>query len=328
MALGRAFVRGDWDCAQVGELIARLSRANVKPPVSAWPAVLAAWLHWIFGDGGSRKTVKELRDRHYDLSEQVFEAMLDRRMVYSCGYWVRASSLEEAQEAKLDLVCRKLKLQPGMRLLDIGCGWGGLVKYAAENYGVECEGLTISRHQFERATEVCKGLPVQIRLQDYRDMSGQFDRIASIGMFEHVGRKHYREYMNLVRRCLKDDGLFLLHCIGSSDRGLQDNPWITQFIFPGGHIPAMVEMASALERRFVVEDWHNFGADYDKTLQEWFARFDASWSALSDKMEPEFYRRWKLYLLGCAGAFRARTLQLWQLVLSPSGVPGGYIPER
>lgn len=321
IGLGEAYVRGDWDCEEIDELVARMAH---EPPISKFsPAEIWAYASASLADGGSRRAARTVGRRHYDLSPPVYRAMLDRRMTYSCGYWANATDLDSAQEAKLDLVCRKLGLQPGMRLLDIGGGWGSLVKFAAERYDVAATMVTISQEQFEFATASCAGLPVEVQLRDYRDLEGRYDRIASIGMFEHVGAKHYREYMKIARNHLTADGLFLLHCIGSNEPGT-NNPWIERYIFPGGHIPAPSEVVAAIEGLFVMEDWHNFGADYDRTLCEWFRRFDAHWSEISDELGPEFYRRWKLYLLGCAGSFRARMLQLWQIVLSPSGVPGGY----
>lgn len=328
LALGQDYVAGRWECPSVDELIARLATADLSSSLSSWwPAVRAKVGHW-FSDGGSRVGARHVAEVHYDLPLQLYRAMLDRRMTYSCAYWAHAADLDAAQEAKLDLVCRKLGLRPGMRVLDIGCGWGSLIKFAAETYRVECVGITVSKEQAAYAEESCRGLPVEVRLQDYRDLSGRFDRIASIGMLEHVGAAHYRDFFRIAGEHLADDGLFLLHCIGSCQPAGTDNPWVGKFIFPGGHIPSFTELTQAIGDRFVLEDWQNIGADYDRTLMTWFQRFDAAWPELARLFEPAFYRRWKLYLLGCAGAFRARALQVWQLVLSPHGVPGGYISVR
>ena len=218
--------------------------------------------------------------------------------------------------------------------MDIGCGWGSFAKFAAEKYGASVVGITISREQAALAEERCKGLSVEIRIQDYREVNEQFDHIVSLGMFEHVGYKNYRAYFEMANRCLNDNGLFLLHTIGSDVSTLIGEPWSCKYIFPGGMLPSIAQIGKAIEKLFVMEDWHNFGTDYDKTLMAWFKNFDATWSAsaplqrdkptLKDTYGERFYRMWKYYLLSFAGAFRAREIQLWQIVLSKHGVPGGY----
>lgn len=267
-------------------------------------------------------------EAHYDLGNDLYEKMLDKRLVYTCGYWKDAKTLDEAQEAKLDLVCRKIGLKAGNRILDIGCGWGSFAKYAAEKYGASVVGITISKEQAVLARENCKGLPVEIRVQDYRELDEHFDHIISLGMFEHVGYKNYRTYFEVARRCLKEDGLFLLHSIGGNISVRHVEPWMNRYIFPGGMLPSIAQIGAGIENLFVMEDWHNFGPDYDKTLMAWFANFDAAWPTLREKYGERFYRMWKYYLLSCAGTFRSRYSELWQVVLSPHGVPGGYTSVR
>jgi cyclopropane-fatty-acyl-phospholipid synthase len=264
---------------------------------------------------------------HYDRGKDLFEQMLDDRMVCSCGYWRDATTLNEAQEAKLDLVCRKLKLAPGLRVLDIGCGWGGAA-YAAEQYGVEVVGVTISEAQATAARERCRDLPVEIRPQDYRELEPSFDRIVSIGMFEHVGPKNYRTYMDTGRRCLADDGLSLLQTIGNHEEGAATGPWIEKYIFPNGYIPSMRQIVEAAEDRLVMEDWHNFGPDYDRTLMAWARNFEEAWDAMADDYGERFYRMWRYYLYRCAGSFRARRNQWWQIVFSPGGRGRRYVSVR
>jgi cyclopropane-fatty-acyl-phospholipid synthase len=228
-------------------------------------------------------------------------------------------------------VCRKLQLKPGMKILDIGCGWGEALKYAAERYGVSGVGVTVSEQQAQFARELCKGLPIEIRLQDYRDIREKFDAVYSIGMFEHVGGKNYRTYFEVCRRCLKDGGLSVLHCIGTNGSPSRPDPWIEKYIFPNSMIPAASQVTPALENLFVVEDWHNFGTDYDKTLMAWLANFDAAWAELSannPRYDERFRRMWRYYLSSSAATFRTRRDQLWQLTLSPQGVPGGYRVPR
>jgi len=211
-----------------------------------------------------------------------------------------------------------------MRILDIGCGWGSLVKFAAEKYKVEATGITVSREQVELGNELCKGLPVEIRFQDYRDVNDKFDRIVSVGMIEHVGYKNYRTYMEIVNRCLKDDGLFLLHTIGGNRSVTSVDPWINRYIFPNGMLPSPEQLTTAIEGWFVLEDWHNFSADYDKTLMAWYANLKKNHDNLKTKYDARFHRMWEYYILSCAGAFRARQNQLWQIILSKNGVIGGY----
>ena len=254
--------------------------------------------------------------------------MLGRRLVYSCGYWSVARDLDAAQEAKLDLVCRKLGLVPGMRVLDIGCGWGEALRFAAERHGVHGVGVTVSVEQAEYARRLCAGLPVEIRVQDYRELDERFDRSYSIGMFEHVGRKNYRNYFEVVRRCLVDDGLSLLHTIGGNVSTNHTDPWIEKYIFANSMIPSAAQIAAASEADFVIEDWHGFGPDYDRTLMAWRANIESAWERLPARYDERFRRMWRYYLAASAAAFRARRDQVWQIVFSPRGVPGGLAAVR
>jgi cyclopropane-fatty-acyl-phospholipid synthase len=254
--------------------------------------------------------------------------MLDKRKAYTCGYWKNARNLDEAQEAKLDLVCRKLNLKPGQKILDIGCGWGCFAKFAAEKYGVSVTGVTVSKEQINLGRKLCAGLPVEMLLQDYRDIKGIFDHIVSIGMFEAVGYKNYRSFMKLVSDHLKDNGLFLLHTIGTNVSAKTTDKWIDKYIFPNGMMPSIQQIGAAIEKIFIMEDLHNFGTYYDKTLMAWFENFDNNWSKLKPKFDERFYRMWKYYLLMCAGSFRARANQLWQIVLSKKSINDGYLSVR
>jgi len=245
-------------------------------------------------------------------------------MSYTCGFWHNADTLEQAQINKLRLICDKLELQPGERLLDIGCGWGGLAKYAAKNYGVEVVGITVSKEQQQLAQQRMGDLPVSIELTDYRDVAGSFDKVVSVGMFEHVGPKNYATYFDTVKRIMKEDGLFLLHTIGIYKTAPRTDAWIDKYIFPNGKLPSMRELTIALEDRLIVEDWHNFGQDYDRTLMAWWENFNANWPEFKEKYGDRFYRMWKYYLLCCAGFFRSRQGQLWQLVLSNRHRAGQY----
>lgn len=323
LGLGESYLDGDWDCAQLDEFICRILRAHLDEKVHS-PHLIWHVLRTRLLNLQTARRARQVGEQHYDLGNDFFEAMLDARMVYTCGYWAEADTLDAAQEAKLDLVCRKLGLQPGMRLLDIGCGWGSLMKFAAERYRAECVGLTISKEQAEHGRALCAGLPIEFRLMDYREIDEPFDRIASLGMFEHVGRHNLRTYFEVARRCLEPDGLFLLHTIGGNVRNNPPDPWIVRYIFPNGDLPSLGQIADAAERLFIIEDVHNFGADYDRTLMCWHERFEAAWPRFAARYGERFHRMWSYYLLACAGTFRARSNQLWQIVLSPEGRPGGY----
>lgn len=324
LGFGESYMDGWWDSNSLDSTISHIVRIDFSKQIA--PNFTTAWTYaraYLFNlqdKIGSRKVI----DTHYNLGNDLYQNMLDPLMAYSCGYWKRASSLSDAQKAKFDILCKKLKLEAGMTVLDIGCGWGGFEKYAAENYGVKVVGITLSENQAQLAKQVCSSLPVEIRVQDYRDVDEKFDRIVSIGMFEHVGSKNYRSFMEICNNLLKDNGIFVLHTIGSNTPTVCTDPWIHTYIFPNGQIPSISQIATAFEGLFVMEDWHNFGADYDKTLIAWFNNFHASWPLLKSRYDERFYRMWKYYLLSCAGAFRTRTLQLWQIVLTKEGFPGGY----
>ncbi len=326
LGLGESYMDGWWDVERLDELTYRVLRAQLPMRLEKLRLLLPlAHAKGRTLTGRSPSPVAE--KAHYDLDNDFFRHMLDVRMVYSCGYWRDAADLDQAQLGKLDLVCRKIALKPGMRVLDIGCGWGGFAKYAAEAYGARVVGITTSEQQATYAAQACGGLPIEIHRRDYRDLDehAQFDRIVSIGMFEHVGHRNYRRYMHVARRCLRDDGLFLLQCIGNNVTTLRPEAWIARYIFPDGDLPSLAQITRGLEGSFIVEDLHNFGADYDKTLMAWFANFARTWPQFKARYGGRFYRMWKFYLLSCAGAFRARHTQLWQLVLSPRGTLGGYL---
>lgn len=327
VGLGESYMEGWWDCDDLSQFFYRILRGKLDEDVNPMSFFFQTLRSKVLSLPGRNDPFK-IGEIHYDLNEDLYRAMLGKNMIYTCGYWKDANTLDEAQEKKLQLVCDKLRIEPGMRILDIGCGWGGLLKHCAEKYQVQGVGVTVSEEQATIARETCKGLDVEILLQDYREVTGVFDRVVSLGMFEHVGKKNYRTYFAKAASVLADDGLFLLHTIGTNKTESGTDPWIERHIFPNSMIPSIAQIGQAMEDFFVMEDWHNFGADYDKTLIAWFDNFDKSWPALSRNFEPIFYRKWKYYLLCCAGAFRARRTQLWQIVLSKNGVPQGYISIR
>ena len=323
LGLGESYMDGWWECERLDMFFQRVVSAGLEKKLphhlKDTLRIAAARLTNL----QSKKRAWIVGKEHYDLGNDLFTLMLDPYMQYSCGYWKDATTLEEAQEAKLRMICEKLQLKPGMTLLDIGCGWGGLAQFAAQNYGVSVHGVTISAEQQKLAQARCAGLDVEILLQDYRDLDRQFDRIVSVGMFEHVGPKNYETYFSVAARNLKPDGLFLLHTIGSNQTDLNVDAWIDKYIFPNGCLPSVRHIAEASEGRFVMEDWHNFGADYDRTLMAWLENFKRAWPELAGGYSERFERMFTYYLNACAGAFRSRNIQLWQVLFSPAGVEGG-----
>ncbi len=312
LGLGEAYMDGWWECEALDEMICRLLRAELETRVTPWREVpRALWARIVNMQRPS--AAFRIGRHHYDIGNDLYRRMLDRRMIYSCAYWRDASTLDEAQEAKLDLVCRKLGLEPGMRVLDIGCGWGGMARFAAERYGVSVVGITVSREQVRLGREITAGLDVEIRYQDYREVEGTFDRVLSLGMFEHVGYKNYRRFMEVVRERLTDDGLFLLHTIGGNRAATRTEPWTERYIFPNSMLPSPGQLGRAVEGVFVMEDWHAFGPDYDRTLLCWHRNFEEAWPELKERYDERFHRMWRYFLLSSAGSFRARKNQLWQI---------------
>lgn len=327
LGLGESYMDGWWECDRLDIFFDQVLRAGLEQQIPHhFKDTLRVAGARIF-NLQTRKRAWQVGKEHYDLGNDLFSRMLDPYMQYSCAYWKDAQTLEEAQQAKLELICQKLQLEPGMQVLDIGCGWGGLAAYMAKNHGVSVKGVTISAEQQKLAQARCEGLDVEILLQDYRDLNAQFDRIVSVGMFEHVGPKNYDTYFKVVDRNLKPDGLFLLHTIGSKVTDSNVDPWINKYIFPNGCLPSVRQIAHASELHFVMEDWHNFGADYDTTLMAWYERFLASWPEIADNYSERFKRMFSYYLNACAGAFRARDIQLWQVVFS-RGVEKGLRVAR
>lgn len=327
LGLGESYMEGWWDVRDLAEFFSKVSSAKLQDKIHPFTLVLD-YLESLLTNKQTKRKSKKVAEIHYNLSNQFYQKMLGPYMQYSCAYWKTATSLDEAQRDKLELICRKLQLKPGDTLLDIGCGWGGLAKYAAQNFGCKVTGLTISSEQAKFAREHCAGLPVEIKEMDYRDMHGQFDKIVSIGAFEHFGIKNYRTYMEVAHRCLKDKGIMLLHTIGSDITSLLFDPWYHKYIFPGAHLPSVAQIARAADGLFTMEDYQNFGAYYDLTLLAWYENFQKNWPEFQDQFPPEFYRMWTYYLMLSAGLFRSRFNQLFQFVFCKGGYPGAYIAPR
>lgn len=327
LGLGEAYMNGWWDCAQVELFLARLLDGDLANKVKT-PKMIARLLLSKLINFQTRERSTHVARLHYDIEPELYERMLDPYMNYTCGYWPQADNLDDAQRAKMDLICRKLKLQPGMKLLDIGCGWGGFARFAAENYGVTVVGITLSNEQAKYARGFCRDVPVEIRVQDYRDLDGTYDRISAIGMFEHVGCRNYAVYMKKIADNLVDDGLFLLQTNGMNSRTHGIDEWICKYIFPNAMLPTSEEMSRSFTGRLTLEDWHNLGDDYIKTLRAWQQNFVAGWSEFSDRYDETFYRMWNYFLCYFMGGYQARYIQLWQIVLSKTSGHRDYRSVR
>ena len=319
LGLGESYMDGWWDCGRIDEAISRILRGGIEDDVKGGLRYLLHYLPGLLLNLQSRARSRTIAERHYDLDNELFLSFLDPNLQYSCAYFDDTDDLYEAQRRKLDLVAHKLHLSENDHLLDIGCGWGGLARYAAAEHGCKVTAVNISREQLQHARKICQGLPVSFHDRDYREIDGRFDKIVSVGMFEHVGRKNYRTFMEVVHRSLKDDGIFLLHTIGGNVSRTNCDPWINKYIFPNGMLPSLGQIAKAAENLFVIEDVHNIGPNYDKTLMAWNHKFQAAWPRLREKYDSRFKRMWEYYLLSCAGAFRARNIQVWQILMTKQG---------
>ncbi|GBD89310.1 cyclopropane-fatty-acyl-phospholipid synthase [bacterium BMS3Abin04] len=324
LGIGESYMDGWWNAEKIDEMTSKILTAKLDEKIRRKYSILLKLFTASVFNLQSKRRAYIIGKKHYDLGNDLFQIMLDKRMNYSCAYWQNAGNLDNAQENKLELICKKLYLEPGMKVLDIGCGWGAFGKYAAERYGVEVVGITVSEEQIAFGNKLCAGLPVEFRLMDYRDLKEKFDRTVSVGMIEHVGYKNYRTYFEVAYRCLKDNGLFLIHTIGNIKSVKSIDPWTHKYIFPNSMLPSVAQIGKAVENLFVIEDLHNFGVDYDKTLIVWYKNFKDNWETIKDKYDLRFYRMWKYFLLSSAGTFRSRRNQLWQIVLSKNGILGGY----
>ena len=319
LGLGEGYMDGWWDCEAIDQFIDRVLKVHLDEKVQNNLRLVFQVARARLFNRQSLARAYEVGKKHYDLGNDLYQAMLDKRLNYTCAYWKDARNLDEAQEAKLELVCRKIGARAGMRILELGCGWGSFAKYAAEKYGASVLGVTISKEQVALGLQLCKGLPVELRLQDYRELTGTYDAVISIGVMEHVGPKNYAEYMRVVDRCLKPDGIAFVHTIGGNKSATTGEPWTDKYIFPNGLLPSIAQLGKAMEEQFVMEDWQNFGPYYDPTLMAWHSNFENAWPELKKNYDERFHRMWCYYLLASAGGFRSRNMQLWQIVFTRTG---------
>lgn len=317
--LGETYIKGDWSVenCELQDLLYILrenfSDENVSKLLSPLVRCLQQWNHI----SRSYHNVSH----HYDIDNNIFQQFLDDNMHYSCGYFARPDcSLEEAQQAKCRHIANKLVLKPGMRVLDIGCGWGGMAFYLAQHKDVEVVGITLSKAQLEFARQRRKALGlknVRFELQDFREHSDYYDRIVSIGMFEHVGKPFYNTFFESIKKMLNHDGAALIHSIGRSGPPGVTNPWINKYIFPGGSIPALSEMCRSVENnRLLLTDVELLRLHYAHTLRAWFERFQQHRQDIGQQMGEAFCRMWEFYLAVCEVAFECSDLVVFQLQMA------------
>lgn len=327
LGLAEGYMDGWWDCDAIDEFLTRLLEINVLENMKPSPTLFFHWAKSTFLNRQTKSKADKNAKYHYNIGNDLYSRMLDKEMIYSCAYWKRAKSLDQAQLDKLDLICRKLDLKPGMKILDIGSGWGALLRYAAKNYGIIGMGISPADAQVNYANSKVGKLKIEYRQMDYRDLTGNFDRIISVGMMEHVGPKNLATFFDKCDELLKSDGLMLHHTISSNYSKLVTDPFFDKYIFPGGVLPSIGQIAHASEKKFIIEDIHNFGPDYDKTLMQWHKNINKKWSEIPN-YDDRFKRMWNYYLLASAAGFRTRNLQLLQVVFSRGTLKKPYTSIR
>jgi cyclopropane-fatty-acyl-phospholipid synthase len=335
LGVGESYMDGWWDCERLDDMFHRILAARLDQEIRQdWRMLVHLAVSRVMNLQSRRRSRHVVR-RHYDLDTDLYMSFLDPYNQYTCAYFRGTDELDRAQEQKLELICRKLQLSAGDRVLDIGCGWGGFAKFAAEHYGCHVTGVTISPVQAAYARDFCRGLDVEILESDYRDLpqhipAGGVDKVLVCGMIEHVGYRNYRPLMQVVAHCLPARGLFLLHTIGGrSTKTTLQNRWLARYIFPNSMMPSLRQLAGAAEGELVLEDLHAFGPrHYEKTLLAWYDNFERNWHSISARHDDRFFRMWRFYLLHMAGSFRADQQHLWQIVFSKNGVGGEYAAVR
>jgi cyclopropane-fatty-acyl-phospholipid synthase len=324
LKLGESYMDGALILEQgtIADVLAVLQSPAAEPPLWARPRQLLRYLHRRLAQLNWRRRARRNVAHHYDLDDRLYSLFLDADRQYSCAYFESPDqSLDDAQLAKRRHLAAKLLTQAGQRVLDIGCGWGGLALYLAENCGARVTGITLSEHQLAaarvRAAEKGLAATADFRLQDYREVTGRFDRIVSVGMFEHVGVGYYDEFFRKCRAALADDGVMLLHSIGRSEGPSVTNPWIGKYIFPGGYIPALSEVLPAVERAgLMVTDVEILRLHYAETLKAWRQRFLAHRDEVERIYDRRFVRMWEFYLAASEMAFREQGLMVLQMQLT------------
>lgn len=339
MGLGETYVDGWWDCDDLSEFINRLLKNNhggMKRLSDVFLSLKSRYFNL-----QNKYLSQRVADVHYNLDNDLYQAMLGQSMAYTCAYWKDGGTLDEAQYRKYDLICQKLNIQKNDAILDLGCGFGGFAHYASSKYGCSVTCVNISKDQLEFARDLCTGLPVELHQCDYRNIetynprNRKFNKIVAIGLCEHIGPKNYPSWFKLIYDQLLDDGLFLLQSSGQNITKYYCDPWFDKYIFPNGTLPSVALIGKAIEGNFIMEDWHNFGPDYHKTLLVWWDKFQQYWNTMiasqgggMTEEERRFYRMWRYYILSTSGGFKARYIQVWQILFSKGGNASTYYSVR
>ena len=296
MGLGESYVNKYFECRRLDQLIYRLRHYFPKKSIilkNIYDIIQDKFINF-----QSIKRATKVAKTHYDLEVKIFQKFLDKRMIYTCGYWNNAKNLDEAQEKKLDLIAKKLEFKPNMKVLDVGCGWGGSAAYFAKKYRVQVVGITNSKEQYNYAQAHNSSELTQFIYCDYREHKEKYDAIYSIGMFENVGSKNYLTFFKCIKNNLKQNASFLLHTIGMDMTVNTRFSWAVKYIFPNGELPSQKQITDNIEHNFIIDDWHNFGCDYDKTLMQWYKNFVRTYPSFkSDYYDERFFRTWSFYLL-------------------------------
>lgn len=315
-----SYMKGYWSCRDLEKLFQKLEEANLHQlSLYTIPQLISIGLNRLRVKikGFTQKDGQLVGLQHYDLPRKLYETMLGSSMIYSCAYFKNVNSLHDAQRAKMELICQKIKLSPGMTVLDIGCGWGTLAYFLVVNYNVKVVAITISKEQIKYCQETFQHPNLTYKLEDYRNMNDQiFDRIVSVGMFEHVTSINYETYFKVCEKILKPKGLFLLHTItgDKSHQPGEGNPFIMKYIFPNSQLPSLSQITQFTSYKFVIEDVQNFGLYYAKTLKKWRNNFDDYLQ--KNTLDNSFIRMWKAYLIMSQIGFEKNRIFLHQLVLS------------
>jgi cyclopropane-fatty-acyl-phospholipid synthase len=337
LGFGESYMDGDWDADELDTLFRRIMRMQVTR--SSLVILNRVWhdARARLFNPQSRSGSLAIAETHYDLDHRLYEQFLGPYNQYTCCFFNKAKTLEAGEVEKLEMLCNKLDLGPDDRVLDIGCGWGGFAKYAAETRGCEVTGVSISKEQIAYAREYTAGLPVKIIEADYRDLpemfgAQHFDKVLICGMLEHVGYKNYRRMMTIVHQVMKDDGRFLLHTIGNSQNTAIVDPWIEKYIFRNSMAPSIEQLARAFEGLLVVQDWENYGLYYAPTLAAWQKNFEDHWDEIAaiDSERPfdeRFRRMFNYYFLSCKAAFETEHIFLWHVVLTKKGLGRKVYPR-
>jgi len=337
LGFGESYMDGAWDVEQLDALVRRI--IQVKATGSSVVTLNRFWhdLKSRLVNLQTRKGSLAIAEAHYNLDHRLYQQFLGPYNQYTCCFFNKAKTLEEAEVEKLEMICNKLQLKPGDKVLDIGCGWGGFARYAAQTRNCKVTGISISREQIAYARKYTAGLPVEIVESDYRDLprlyaSGHFDKVAIIGMIEHVGYKNYRQLFEIVHQLLNDEGIFLLHTIGNSATTTVVDPWIEKYIFRNSMAPSMAQLAKSAEELLVIQDWENYGHYYGPTLAAWHRNFNENWENIrtiegAQRFDERFRRMFNYYFLACKAGFETEHVYLWHLVMTKQGMGKDVYPR-